>query len=232
MVEATREALRRRADATTTLFSRLSHWTLAFCVTRRARRLARAVKGSRLRLLGMKSTDPSPQTLGEPSYLSLLEHRTRNLDVLEVNLTEIAATSRQPFSTRSHGGTGHRTAQLLLSIPELLSTWSTSDTTDDNFRLLWPYAPRVAAPTFSPPLLLPAARILPHSRNPLAPTAPPSHLAAAPGGRRCFPRLVLDCTMSASFETRDAAAVLAALSDRASIGFLDASSARSISPER
>ncbi|KAI9354506.1 hypothetical protein DFJ73DRAFT_795111 [Zopfochytrium polystomum] len=89
------------------------------------------------------------------------------------------------------------------------------DTTDDNFRLLWPYAPRVAAPTFSPTLS--------------SPPPPPC------GSARWTPllsRLVLDCTMSASFETRDAAAVLAALSDRASIGFLDASSARSISPER
>ncbi|KAI9349806.1 hypothetical protein DFJ73DRAFT_833187 [Zopfochytrium polystomum] len=211
-------------------------------------RLARAVKGSRLRLLGMKSTDPSPGRLVDLISITAGAQEPQ-LDVLEVKLTEIAATSRQPSQTDSMEGlvTALRNSSLsILGAPLDLERICQANQTflravTSHGSLRYPnFADGVHIPF---PLAIRAARrradiladvVLPSARILLIPATTSTHRTSQPPRRSTrwpplLSRLVLDYTMSASFHPRDAAAVLATLSDRASIGFLDAS-AQSCSP--
>ncbi|KAI9326658.1 hypothetical protein DFJ73DRAFT_965050 [Zopfochytrium polystomum] len=204
-------------------------------------RFARAVKGSRLRLLGMKSTDPSPRRLVDLISITAGAQEPQ-LDVLEVNLTEIAAASRHPSQPDSMEGlvAALRNSSLsILGAPLDLERICQANQTflrvvTSHGSLRYPnFAGGVQIPF---PLAIRAARrradiladvVLPSARILLIPATTSTHRNTR--WPPLLSRLVLDCSMSASFHPRDAAAVLATLSDRASIGFLDAS-AQSCSP--
>ncbi|KAI9354527.1 hypothetical protein DFJ73DRAFT_301933 [Zopfochytrium polystomum] len=217
-------------------------------------KLARAAKGSRLRLLGIKRTAPSPERLAD--LISIAANaKDSQLEVLEVDLTEVHAAARSQQPSHAIAITELATAVRNSSLSALGDPFDLQCVCLESppfFRAVTTHASlryRNFAHGFpgrrslAPPLALRAARcradilanvVLTAARILLIPATSTAKRTSQLPRRitRWTPplsRVLLDSVMSACFHPRDAAAVLDTLSDRASIGFLDAST-RSLYP--